>query len=317
MPTTPLIHATAMINAFQGFSQGGRVVLLESRRFDAHELWRTVERERVTNLTIVGDPIARRMVEALDEADARGAPYDVSSVRRILSSGAVWSAPVKAALRARGDMVLYDTLGASEGIGFAVSEAGPADDVATGQSRRGHFHLGAGSALVGEDGRRIPPGSGEPGMLATSGIIAVGYYKDPERTARVFREIDGQPFVVPGDWATVDADGSVTFLGRGSGCITTGGEKVWPEEVEETLKEHPAVADALVVGADDDEWGQVVVAVVAPKPNAVLDVDELHAWSVERLAGYKAPRRIVVVDEVPRGPAGKADYRAARALTDS
>jgi 3-oxocholest-4-en-26-oate---CoA ligase len=317
MPTTPLIHATAMINAFQGFSQSGRVVLLESRRFDAHELWRTVERERVTNLTIVGDPIARRMVEALDEADARGTPYDVSSVRRILSSGAVWSAPVKAALRARGDMVLYDTLGASEGIGFAVSEAGPADDVATGQSTSGHFHLGAGSALVGEDGRRIPPGSGEPGMLATSGIIAVGYYKDPERTARVFREIDGQPFVVPGDWATVDADGSVTFLGRGSGCITTGGEKVWPEEVEETLKEHPAVADALVVGADDDEWGQVVVAVVAPTPNAVLDVDELHAWSVERLAGYKAPRRIVVVDEVPRGPAGKADYRAARALTDS
>jgi acyl-CoA synthetase (AMP-forming)/AMP-acid ligase II len=211
-------------------------------------------------------------------------------------------------------MVLYDTLGASEGIGFAVSEAEPGDDVATAQAKTGRFRLGADAALVAEDGRRIPPGSAEPGMLATSGVIAVGYYKDPERSARVFREIDGKPFVVPGDWATVDADGTVTFLGRGSGCITTGGEKVWPEEVEEALKEHPAVADALVVGADDDEWGQVVVAVVAPEPDAALDVDELRAWAAARLAGYKAPRRIVVVDEVPRGPAGKADYRAARAV---
>ena len=312
LPTTPLVHATAMINAFQGFSQGGRVVLMESRRFDAHELWRVVERERVTNITIVGDPIGRRMVDALDEAEARGRAYDVSSVRRILSSGAVWSAPVKAGLRARGDMVLYDTLGASEGIGFAVAEAGPGDDFATAQ-----FRLGPDAALVGDDGRLLPPGSPEPGLLATTRYIATGYYKDPERSARVFRDIDGRRYAVPGDWARVDADGSVTFLGRGSGCITTGGEKVWPEEVEEALKEHAGVADALVVGQPDDEWGEVVVAVVAPVAGASVGAEALRDWSRERLAAYKVPRRVVVVDEVPRSPAGKADYRAARDLADA
>jgi fatty-acyl-CoA synthase len=312
LPTTPLVHATAMINAFQGFSQGGRVVLMESRHFDAHELWRVVERERVTNITIVGDPIGRRMVEALDEAEARGRPYDVSSVRRILSSGAVWSAPVKAGLRARGDMVLYDTLGASEGIGFAVAEAKPGDDFTTAR-----FHLGPDAALVGDDGRLLPPGSPEPGLLATTRSIATGYYKDPERSARVFREIDGRRYAVPGDWARVDADGSVTFLGRGSGCITTGGEKVWPEEVEETLKEHAGVADALVVGQPDDAWGEVVVAVVAPVAGVAVDAETLRDWSRERLAAYKVPRRVVVVDEVPRSPAGKADYRAARTLAEA
>jgi len=312
LPTTPLVHATAMINAFQGFSQGGRVVLLASRRFDAHELWRAVERERVTNITIVGDPIGRRMVEALDEADARGEPYDLSSVRRILSSGAVWSAPVKAALRARGDMVLYDTLGASEGIGFAIAEVGARDEPAA----TARFRLGPDAALVGEDGRLLEPGSGEAGLLAVTRYIGTGYYKDPDRSARVFREIDGRRYAVPGDWATVDADGTVTFLGRGSGCITTGGEKVWPEEVEEALKEHPAVADALVVGVPDDEWGQTVVAVVAPVAGATVDPGALVTWARDRLAGYKVPRRIVAVDEVPRSPAGKADYASARELLD-
>jgi fatty-acyl-CoA synthase len=309
LPTTPLVHATAMINAFQGFSQGGRVVLLESRRFDAHEMWRAVERERVTNLTIVGDPIGRRMVEALEEAEARGRPYDVSSVRRILSSGAVWSAPVKAALRARGDMVLYDTLGASEGIALAIAEAGPGDELTTAR-----FRLGPDAALVSEDGRLLEPGSGEPGLLAVTRYTGTGYYKDPERSARVFREIDGRRYAVPGDWAVVDADRTVHFLGRGSGCITTGGEKVWPEEVEEALKEHPSVADALVVGAPDPEWGEVVLAVVAPVGGATVDVEPLREWVRGQLAAYKVPRRIAVVAEVPRSPAGKADYATARTL---
>jgi 3-oxocholest-4-en-26-oate---CoA ligase len=309
LPTTPLVHATAMINSFQGFSQGGRVVLLESRRLDAHELWRTVERERVTNITIVGDPVGRRMVEALDDADARGRPYDVSSVRRILSSGAVWSAPVKTALRARGDMTLYDTLGASEGIALAIAEAKPGDELTTCR-----FRLGPDAVLVGEDGRIVEPGSGEPGMLAVTRVIGTGYYKDPERSARVFREIDGRRYAVPGDWAIVDADRTVHFLGRGSGCITTGGEKVWPEEVEEALKEHATVADALVVGAPDPEWGEIVLAVVAPATGATVDAEALRGWVRSRLAAYKVPRQIAVVDEVPRSPAGKADYRTARAL---
>jgi fatty-acyl-CoA synthase len=309
LPTTPLVHATAMINAFQGFSQGGRVVLLESRRFDPHEMWRAVERERVTNITIVGDPVGRRMVDALDEADRRGRPYDVSSVRRVLSSGAVWSAPVKAGLRARGDMVLYDTLGASEGIAFAVAEANPGDELTTAR-----FRLGPDAALVGEDGRILVPGSGEPGLLAVTRFTGIGYYKDPERSARVFREIDGRRYAVPGDWAVVDADRTVHFLGRGSGCVTTGGEKVWPEEVEEALKEHPTVGDALVVGAPDAEWGEVLLAVVAPVAGATADGDTLRDWVRGRLAAYKVPRRVVVVDEVPRSPAGKADYATARTL---
>jgi fatty-acyl-CoA synthase len=145
-------------------------------------------------------------------------------------------------------------------------------------------------------------------------VTGIGYYKDPERSARVFQEIDGRHYAVPGDWAIVDADRTVHFLGRGSGCITTGGEKVWPEEVEEALKEHPTVADALVVGAPDPEWGEIVLAVVAAAPGATVDTGALREWVRTRLAAYKAPRRIAVVDEVPRSPAGKADYRAASAL---
>jgi fatty-acyl-CoA synthase len=216
---------------------------------------------------------------------------------------------VKAALRARGDMVLYDTLGASEGIALAIAEAKPGDELTTAR-----FRLGPDAVLVGEDGRLLEPGSGEPGLLAVTRITGTGYYKDAERSARVFREIDGRRYAVPGDWVVVDADRTVHFLGRGSGCITTGGEKVWPEEVEEALKEHAAVADALVLGAPDAEWGEVVLAVVAPVRGATVDDGGLRDWVRDRLAGYKVPRRIVVVADVPRSPAGKADYAAARAL---
>jgi 3-oxocholest-4-en-26-oate---CoA ligase len=311
LPASPLVHATAVNAANQALSLGGTVVLLSSRRFDADELWRAVERERVTNVTIVGDAMGRRMVGALDAAEARGRPHDLSSVRRILSSGAMWSAPVKDALLTRGaGLDLYDALGSSEGVGYALTIVDRVGDAATAR-----FRLGELAAVLDDDGRPLAPGDGV-GVLAARTFVATGYYKDPVASARVFRELDGERWAVPGDFARLEADGTVTLLGRGSGCITTGGEKVYPEEVEEVLKEHPGVADCIVVGVPDPEWGECVAAVVAARDHPTLTADDLASWVGERLASYKRPRRITIVDEVRRTSVGKADYAWARdALT--
>jgi fatty-acyl-CoA synthase len=311
LPGSPLVHATAVNAANQALSLGGTVVLLPSRRFDAEELWRAVERERVTNVTIVGDAMGRRMVAALEAAEARGEPYDLSSVRRILSSGAMWSAPVKDALLACGAALdLYDALGSSEGVGYALTIVDRVGDAATAR-----FRLGELAAVLDDDGRRLAPGDGV-GVLAARTFVATGYYKDPAASARVFREVDGERWAVPGDFARLEPDGTVTLLGRGSGCISTGGEKVYPEEVEEVLKEHPAVADCVVVGIPHPEWGECVAAVVAARERTTVTADELASWVGARLASYKRPRHITVVDEVRRTSVGKADYAWARdALT--
>ena len=313
LPAAPLMHGTAALTSMGVLAAGGTVVTLPSRSFDADELCRAVQQHRVSQLTIVGDAFARPIIDALEAADAAGEPYDLSSVKVILSSGVMWSQPTKEALHRWCGAALADALGSSEGIGFASSVARPGVAAATAR-----FSLGDDARVIDEHGADVVPGSGQRGLLAVGGPIPIGYYKDPEKTAATFPTIDGRVWSVPGDYATVEADGTVRLLGRGSACINTAGEKVYPEEVEETLKLHPAVADANVLGVPDDKWGQSVVAVVSLTPAAdgadtvgVADEATLIAHTKAQLSGYKCPKRVVIVDEVRRGPNGKPDYRWA------
>ncbi|MET0275934.1 MAG: AMP-binding protein [Acidimicrobiia bacterium] len=307
--TTPLVHATAAFQLHSTLSLGGTVVALPRGRVDGDEVCATIERERVQVLSVVGDLVLARIINALERAEAAGTPYDLSSLLRVYSSGAMVQPATKDALHRRGSMTFYDSLGSSEGSGFGVAfTSGP------GESTSGRFHLGANARVLDADDRDVEPGSGEAGLLAVSESTGIGYYNDPEHTAATFRDLDGRRYAVPGDWALLHDDGTITLLGRGSGCINTGGEKVWPEEVEEALKTHPLVADALVVGVPDDEWGETVAAVVAIEGDrgAPPTVDELSAWVGTHLARYKRPRRVVFVDEVQRSAIGKPDYRWAR-----
>jgi 3-oxocholest-4-en-26-oate---CoA ligase len=306
LPASPLMHGTGVMSSMQALFLGGTVVSLEGRHFDADELWRTVARERVSMLAIVGDAFAKPMVRALEDAEASGDPYDLSSLALMISSGVIWSAPVKAALQARHPMLLLDSLGSSEGVGFAASLSGPGQEAPTAR-----FKVGAHTKVLTEDGRAVAAGSGEQGMLALGGYLPSGYYKDPVKSAATFRVFDGVRYSVPGDWATVDDDETITLLGRGSVCINSGGEKIYPEEVEEAIKRDPAVADCLAVGIPDDRFGEAVTAVVAAEPGATIDAERLKAPGAE-LARFKRPRHVVVVDEIPRGPNGKADYAWAR-----
>ncbi len=243
------------------------------------------------------------------QADARGEPYDLSSLKRIHNSGAMVSAPLKDALLSRGTMHVYDSLGSSEAVGFGVALT-----TAAGEGETARFRIGPNARLLVSADRddQVEPGSGVVGVLAVHTSCATGYYKDPVRTAATFRTIDGRLHAIPGDQAVLDADGTLTLLGRGSNCINSGGEKIWPEEVEEVLKEHPGVSDAVVLGVPDDEWGQVVAAVVATTGDDPPDADALGDWVGTRLAGYKRPRRFVFADEVGRNTVGKLDYEWAR-----
>jgi fatty-acyl-CoA synthase len=307
LPASPLMHGTGVISSIQSLFLGGTVVTLEGRHFDPDELWRTVERERVTQLAIVGDAFAKPMLRALEAAEARGRPYDLSSLGLVISSGVIWSAEVKAALQARQPMVLLDSLGSSEGVGFAASITAPGEE-----ARTARFRVSRRTRVLAEDGHEVAPGSGEPGLLALGGYLPLGYYKDPAKTAATFRTVDGVRYSVPGDWATVEADGTVTLLGRGSVCINSGGEKVYPEEVEEAVKRDPAVADCVAVGVPDERFGEAVAVVVAAEPGAALDPERLKELG-DGLARFKRPRHVVVVEEIRRGPNGKTDYGWARA----
>src|SRR5918995_1741827 len=261
LPASPLMHGTGQFSTLQVLTLGGTIVTLEGRHFDPHELWQTVQRERVTQIAIVGDAFAKPMLRALDEADARGEPYDLASLLLVVSSGVIWSAPVKQALIERHPVIAYDSLGSSEGVGFATSMTTAGSDNETAR-----FSVGPDTKVFTDDGREVKPGSGEQGMLAVGGHLPVGYYKDPEKTAATFRVVDGKRYSIPGDYATVEDDGTITLLGRGSVSINSGGEKIFPEEVEEAVKQNPAVADAVVVGVPDERFGEAITAVVALAP---------------------------------------------------
>ena len=307
LPACPLMHGTGAFSTFGALSAGGSVALLESRTFDAIELWDTVERERVNTIAIVGDAFAKPLLRALEDHPGR---WDLSSLLAIVSSGVMWSEPTKHGLLAHHPgMLLIDAFSSSEamGMGQSVSASGQAAATAT-------FQLGPNTIVVNDEGRPLEPGSGQVGRLAVGGRQPIGYYKDEEKSARTFLIVDGRRYSCPGDYATVAADGAITVLGRGSVCINTGGEKVFPEEVEEVLKTHPAVADAAVVGLPHERFGETVAAVVEPKPAAAADGAELIEHVRSRLAAYKAPRAVVVVESIGRAPNGKLDYARLREL---
>jgi acyl-CoA synthetase (AMP-forming)/AMP-acid ligase II len=311
MPSSPLMHTAGLANSLPFQMMGGRCVTLHNRRFDPMELWRVVARERVMCIIIVGDAFARPMLEALEEAKARGETLDLSCLKIVISSGVIWSQGVKEKMLEWIDATLIDGVGATEGpMALQISRRGQ-----TGASAR--FVPLAETRLFAEDGREIPKGSTEPGLIAAGGAaLPAGYYKDPEKTAKTFRIVDGKRFAFIGDWGQWNADGTLQLLGRGSGCINTGGEKVYPEEVEQVLVGHADVADCLVIGLPDERFGQKVVALVAAKQRGAGLADALAEFVQGRMAGYKRPRQYVEVDAIPRMPNGKADYKAARALAE-
>ena len=309
----PLMHGTSGIPGLATLSHGGMLSTLSSRAFDADELWRIVELDRITMVTMVGDAFGRPMVESLDRASAEGRMPDLSSLRLLLSSGVMFSAATKEAMLDHHGCTIVDSLGSSEGTGMASQVMSRRRrDTATAR-----FRLGEHTRVLTDEGIDVPPGSGERGQIALGWPLPLGYFKDPAKTEEAFPMVAGRRWSIPGDWATVEADGTITLLGRGSACINTGGEKVFPEEVEEALKELDAVVDCNVVGLEDDRWGQAVTAVVELTAPGAADADELRAGVRERLAGYKVPKRIVLVDRVERSPNGKTDYRWAKSVAEA
>jgi acyl-CoA synthetase (AMP-forming)/AMP-acid ligase II len=309
LPAPPLMHATGMYTTLGALVASGRVVFLTSRSYDPDELAATVAAQRVNTVSIVGDVFALPLADALDRAAAKGRPYDLSSLRRIVSVGVTWSADVKRRLLAHGDFVCRDVIAASEGGPFAVSETRRGENAVTAR-----FTLIPGARVVDEEGRDVVPGSGQVGMLAAPADDQIGYLGDQRKTLETFRIFDGKRWVVTGDLASLETNGSVTFHGRGSRVINTGGEKVFAEEVEQVLIEHPAVRDALVVGLPDPRWGHRVTAVVAPVAGGAVTAEALVAHVAQRLADYKKPRVIVFVADVQRTPSGKADLRWAQSV---
>jgi 3-oxocholest-4-en-26-oate---CoA ligase len=307
LPACPLMHGTGAFTSNTVLAEGGRVCLLESRRYDPVEMLDTVEREKVNAAVIVGDPFSVPLLAVLDEFPGR---WDLSSLLMMISSGAMWSEPIKQRLLSRHPgVLLVDAFSSSEalGMGTSVSGGGTAAETAS-------FTLAPDVKVLTEDGREVEPGSDEVGVLALGGRNPLGYYKDDEKSERTFKEIDGVRYSIPGDFAQVESDGTIHVLGRGSVCINSGGEKIFPEEVEEALKTHPTVRDVVVVGVPDPRYGEQVVAVVEADDAAELPSEaELIDHVKQRLAHYKAPRRVRAVPTIGRAPNGKVDYKRHRA----
>lgn len=304
----PMMHGTGMwIGGFVPQLLGGCTLSTARLGLDPDLIWQMVEDHRATDIVIVGDAFARPMLVALDSARARETPYDLSSLKQMTSSGVMWSQETKDGLLDHHDMMLNDVMGSTEGgMGSSVSTR-------EGGTATARFMINEGVKVIDDGGREVEPGSGDIGRLATSTFVPLGYYKDEEKSAATFQEIDGVRFSFPGDYATIEADGSITLLGRGSVCINSGGEKVFPEEVEEAVKRHSAVLDCLVVGLPDERFGESVTALAALKDYQQASVEELLNSAKEHLAGYKAPRNLLVVDTIRRAPNGKADYKWAKA----
>ena len=310
-PVPPFIHGGSQWAVFQELFAGGKAVIYPE--FDGHRTWEIVARHKVNVLMITGDAMARPMVEALESGPAEGGPYDTSSLVSLASSAALFSANNKDRyLDLLPNLIIIDAIGSSE-TGFSGMSA-----AAKGQSHIGAPRVKGDSAavVIRDDGSRIEPGSGEVGILARTGHIPLRYHNDPEKTEKTFKVYDGVRHAIPGDHATVEADGSITMLGRGSVSINTGGEKVFPEEVEAALKAHPDVFDTVVVGIPDDRWGQRVAAVVATRDGLRPAITDLNDVVRKELAGYKCPRSVWFVDEIARSPAGKPDYRWGRSVTE-
>jgi acyl-CoA synthetase (AMP-forming)/AMP-acid ligase II len=307
MALGPLVHGAGQWSAWGALLSGGRVVLYLPHTMDMAVVLRLIEEESLTTLNLVGDATARPLA---DELAANPGKYHTSSLRLLGSGGSILSADVKERLFT----ALPTVLGVMEAIGSSESPVQGVALARPGETQTSlKFAARPETMVVDDDLRPIEPGSGQVGRLATRGRVPLGYHGDPEKSARTFVEIDGQRWALPGDMATIDADGTIHLLGRGSLCINTGGEKVYPEEVEAVLKAHPALVDAVVVGVPDDRWGQRVAAVAQAEEGQAPTLQELQDWCRTRLAGYKIPRSLHLVDEVQRSPAGKADYAWAKA----
>jgi acyl-CoA synthetase (AMP-forming)/AMP-acid ligase II len=306
LPTSPFMHASAHWLAFTTLFGGGKVVVLPRGHFDPATTWRLVGEESVNVLVVVGDAMARPLVDELETHPGR---YELSSLIAVGSGGAVLSPSTKRRLGALlPGRAVVDAFGSSETgqLGGSAPEGDP-----FGAPR---LHVDEQTDVFDEDLRPVVRGSGAQGLLARSGHIPLGYLGDPGKSATTFVTVDGRRWALPGDRATVEVDGSIVVLGRGSLCINTGGEKVFPDEVEAVLKGADEVADAVVVGLPDELLGERVVAVVSPRPGRHVDAEMLREHCRRELAGYKTPRQILVAGAVERSPTGKADYRWARAF---
>ena len=307
----PLMHGTGMwLGAFLPLLLGGTAITTSNLGFDPDQLWTQVQNKKATNIVIVGDAFAKPMLDALNRAASDGNAYDISSVQVIISSGVMWSAEVKQGLLQHHDMRLMDTMGSTEG-GMGASVTTRDNPPATAK-----FSLNPGVIVLADDGEILSPGSEKIGLIGTSGLVPVGYYKDEKKSAETFREVDGVRYSFPGDYAKLEADGTITLLGRGSNCINSAGEKIYPEEVEEALKKDALVFDCLVVGMPDEKFGQKIVAVVSTVDNQQVNEAELIENTRKIIAGYKLPKTILFADEVQRAPNGKANYKWAKAFAE-
>jgi acyl-CoA synthetase (AMP-forming)/AMP-acid ligase II len=304
LTAAPLIHGAAQLGTLIALLQGYKACLVT--RFDPELVWDTVEREGAQTLSIVGDAMGRPLAQKLGEP---GFSKNLSSLAVLSSAGAILSPAVRDELKQHlPNLILLDAFGASE-TGSQGSEAGGVQ--ADGGVR---FRMNEQTVVLDEAGKRVEPGSDRVGRLALGGRIPLGYYKDPVKTAATFVEYEGLRYVLPGDLARPEADGTITVFGRGSQCINSGGEKIFPEEVEGALKSHPDVFDAVVVGIPDEKWGQRVAAVVQARPGRRVSLEDLATHARKSIAGYKVPRALELVDQIQRSPSGKPDYPWAKGL---
>ena len=307
IPACPLMHGTGMwLGAIIPHLVGGTVVTLPNLGFDPDGLLKEVEKRKANNIVIVGDAFAKPIMDALDKAESEGSPYNLESVNTVISSGVMWSSEVKQGLLKHHDMVLVDAMGSTEG-GMGSSRASRDNPAETAK-----FVLNPGVIVITDEGELVEPGSDKTGKIGTSGLVPLGYFKDEKKSAETFKEFQGVRYSFPGDYAKVEADGTITLLGRGSNCINTAGEKVYPEEVEEAIKRNDDIFDCLVVGLQDDRFGQRVVALASYQDGKEIEEQELIAFTRDHLAGYKLPKQVLFVDEVMRAPNGKANYKWAQ-----
>lgn len=309
MPGAPLMHGTGLFNAISNLMVGGSITTTVGRSFSPEEFLDSVERYGINSSSIVGDAFAKPILKALEAEPER---WDITSLRVIVSSGVMWSKETKDGLLRHNDrLIMVDALGSSEAIGMATNTT-TSESASDPKRQTAQFELGPNTRVITDDGADVVPGSGERGRVALRGRTPIGYYKDEAKSAQTFVIIDGERYSIPGDYATVEVDGTVALLGRGSQCINTGGEKVYPEEVEECLKRHPAIADAAVVGLPDEKWGESITALVEAHPGATADSQELRDHVKANLAAYKAPKLVFEIDTVGRANNGKLDYRALK-----
>ena len=307
IPACPLMHGTGMwLGAIIPHLVGGTVVTLPNLGFDPDGLLKEVEKRKANNIVIVGDAFAKPIMDALDKAESEGSPYNLESINTVISSGVMWSSEVKQGLLKHHDMVLVDAMGSTEG-GMGSSRASRDNPAETAK-----FVLNPGVIVITDEGELVEPGSDKTGKIGTSGLVPLGYFKDEKKSAETFKEFQGVRYSFPGDYAKVEVDGTITLLGRGSNCINTAGEKVYPEEVEEAIKRNDDIFDCLVVGLQDDRFGQKVVALASFQEGREIQEQDLIAFTREHLAGYKLPKQVLFVDEVMRAPNGKANYKWAK-----